>query len=66
MLLSGRAVCAPELAREAAVADTRADVPGGRVRRVLRQDPAIHHRREGLFMAKKAKGGKKKAAAKKR
>jgi hypothetical protein len=39
-------------------------VPGGRERRTLRHDPAIQTGREELLMAKKAKGGKKKAAKK--
>jgi hypothetical protein len=48
------------------VADTRANVPGGRVRRVVRRD-ARHptpRAKGGIHMAKKAKGGKKKAAKK--
>ena len=54
-----------ELAREARIADARANVPGGRVRRSWGEKLAIHnHRKGGLQMAKKAKGGKKKAAKK--
>jgi hypothetical protein len=48
--------------------DLRADVPGGRVRRTMRdtsRDP--HHRlKGGIQMAKKAAKGAKKKAAKKR
>ena len=55
-----------ELAREARNTTTRADVPGGRVRRVEGERLAIHnHRRGGSQMAKKAKAAKKKAAKKK-
>ena len=47
------------------VADTRANVPGGRVRWVCGATIAIHIRAKGgIQMAKKAKGGKKKAAKK--
>jgi hypothetical protein len=55
--------------RRSEVADTRADVPGGRVHRVVAaehsRDPD-HRRREGFHMAKKAAKGAKKKAAKKR
>ncbi len=58
---------APGASPRSEVADTRADVPGGRVRRVVRQDTrAIHTTKGGIHMAKKAaKGAKKKAAKKK-
>jgi hypothetical protein len=47
------------------MADTRADVPGGRVRRVLRRDARNPDQAKGgIHMAKKAKGAKKKAAKK--
>ena len=51
------------------VADIRADVPGGRVRRIVRQDARTLQTdkvKGGIQMAKKAaKGAKKKAAKKK-
>ena len=49
------------------VADIQTDVPGGRVRRTMRdtsRDP--HHSKGGIQMAKKAAKGAKKKAAKKR
>jgi hypothetical protein len=46
------------------MANTRADVPGGRVRRVLRRDRNPDQAKGGIHMAKKAKGAKKKAAKK--
>ena len=62
-----RRVARRELAREARVANTRADVPGGRVRRAWGENSQpTNHRKGGLQMAKKAKGAKKKKAAKKR
>ena len=48
-------------------ADIRADVPGGRVRRMMRQDSRASKTTKvkgGIQMAKKAKGAKKKAAKK--
>ena len=47
------------------MASTRPDVPGGRVRRVLRRDRNPIQAKGGIHMAKKAKGAKKKAAKKK-
>jgi hypothetical protein len=50
------------------VANTRADVPGGRVRRVVAagRSPIQSRAKGGIQMAKKAaKGAKKKAAKKK-
>jgi hypothetical protein len=46
------------------MANTRPDVPGGRVRRVLRRDRNPVQAKGGIHMAKKAKGAKKKAAKK--
>jgi len=46
------------------MASTRADVPGGRVPRVLRRDRNPIQAKGGIHMAKKAKGAKKKAAKK--
>jgi hypothetical protein len=46
------------------MASTRPDVPGGRVRRVLRRDRNPVQAKGGIHMAKKAKGAKKKAAKK--
>ena len=46
------------------MASIRADVPGGRVRRVLRRDRNPVQAKGGIHMAKKAKGAKKKAAKK--
>jgi hypothetical protein len=45
-------------------ANTRADVPGGRVRRVIVRIAIQTTERGDYSMAKKAKGGKKKAAKK--
>jgi hypothetical protein len=57
------------VSRDARDADTRADVPGGRVRRVPaawpRREPE-HQPKGGIHMAKKAAKGAKKKAAKKR
>jgi len=50
-------------------ADTRTDVPGGRVLRVVRRDTRIQSSppaKGGIHMAKKAAKGAKKKAAKKR
>jgi len=46
------------------MANTRADVPGGRVPRELRRDRNPVQAKGGIHMAKKAKGAKKKAAKK--
>jgi len=64
LLLSWLAAGASGVSPRSEVAELRADVPGGRERRTLRHDPAIQTGREELLMAKKAKGGKKKAAKK--
>jgi hypothetical protein len=47
------------------MASIRADVPGGRVPRMLRRDRNPVQAKGGIHMAKKAKGAKKKAAKKK-
>jgi hypothetical protein len=47
------------------MASTQPDVPGGRVRGVLRRDRNPIQAKGGIHMAKKAKGAKKKAAKKK-
>jgi hypothetical protein len=48
------------------MANTRADVPGGRVPRMLRRDRNPVQAKGGIHMAKKAAKGAKKKAAKKR
>jgi hypothetical protein len=61
LLLSRRHVA---VSPQGEMASTRADVPGGRVRRVLRRDRNPVQAKGGIHMAKKAKGAKKKAAKK--
>jgi hypothetical protein len=67
LLRSHRRVTRRELAREARITTTRADVPGGRVRRVGTVNGSQSTTTEGgdSQMAKKAKAAKKKAAKKK-
>ena len=60
--------CSPDIpvsvSPQGEMASTRADVPGGRVPRVLRRDRNPIQAKGGIHMAKKAKGAKKKAAKK--
>ena len=64
-LLLSRNTSRPGRRPRSETASDRADVPGGRVRRVIgRIGSQSNHRKGGLQMAKKAKGGKKKASKK--
>ena len=65
-LLLTRSIEAGSEPAKRGVANIRADVPGGRVRRIVGRVLADPNQREGrdYRMAKKAKGAKKKAAKK--